>query len=92
MKQNLLTEALQTSAGKKQAQPAGAKPRKAANQKAEETPRGGRGNKVQVAGWFTPEVGRDLKIIAAEQNSTVQAMIEEGLRAVFKKHGKAWPD
>jgi len=92
MKQDLLTSALQTSATKKQAQPAGAKPRKSSVKKAEEAPRGGRGNKVQVAGWFAPEVGRTLKFISVEQNTTNQALIEEGLRAVFKRYGKPWPE
>jgi hypothetical protein len=35
-----------------------------------------------------PEVQQMLKIVAAEQNKTQQALLAEGLNAVFLKYGK----
>jgi hypothetical protein len=35
-----------------------------------------------------PEVAHQLRILAAEQNKTQQALLAEGLNAVFLKYGK----
>jgi tRNA G26 N,N-dimethylase Trm1 len=35
-----------------------------------------------------PEVAQMLRVLAAEQNKTQQALLAEGLNAVFTKYGK----
>jgi hypothetical protein len=35
-----------------------------------------------------PEVAQQLRIVAAEQNKTQQALLAEGLNTVFVKYGK----
>jgi hypothetical protein len=42
-----------------------------------------------VAGHFDPKVARQLRIIAAEEDTTVQALLEEALDLLFIKKGKA---
>ena len=42
-----------------------------------------------VAGHFDPKVARQLRIIAAEEDTTVQALLEEALDLLFVKNGKA---
>lgn len=41
-----------------------------------------------VAGHFTVAVQRCLRMIAAEEGTTVQALLAEGLNTVFAKRGK----
>lgn len=41
-----------------------------------------------VGGFFSPEVHRQLKILAAESGSTQQALLTEALDMLFAKHGK----
>jgi hypothetical protein len=48
----------------------------------------GRVGRRQVAAFFAPEVGRALKVLAAERDSTVQALMAEALNDLFRKHGK----
>jgi tRNA G26 N,N-dimethylase Trm1 len=36
-----------------------------------------------------PEVAQQLRIVAAEQNKTQQALLAEGLNALFVKYGKS---
>jgi hypothetical protein len=43
---------------------------------------------VLVGGHFAPEVQTALKIIAAEERTTVQALLAEGINAVFAKRRK----
>jgi hypothetical protein len=43
---------------------------------------------VLIAGHFAPEVQTALKIAAAEQRTTVQALLAEGINAVFARLGK----
>ena len=47
-----------------------------------------RSDKRQVAGFFSPECAKQLRMLAAEQDTTVQELIRQGLNAVFHKHGK----
>lgn len=47
-----------------------------------------RAGRVLVAGHFEPEVQIALKVIAAENRTTVQALLAEGINCVFAKHGK----
>jgi hypothetical protein len=37
---------------------------------------------------FAPEVGRAMKLLAAEHDSTVQALMREALNDLFVKYGK----
>jgi hypothetical protein len=43
---------------------------------------------VLVGGHFAPEVQTALKIIAAEERTTVQALLAEGINTVFAKRHK----
>jgi len=86
-------DALATSAPRRNPPPATTKTRKtttAAESKATSGRQANRIGKIQVGGYFAPENSRTLKLIALEQSSTVQDLIEEGLRAVFKRYGKEW--
>lgn len=42
-----------------------------------------------VAGHFDPRIARQLRMIAAEEDTTVQALLEEALNLLFVKKGKA---
>lgn len=44
--------------------------------------------KTMIAGYFTPQMARAVKMLAVERDTTVQALIGEGLDAVLHKHGK----
>jgi hypothetical protein len=48
-----------------------------------------RQDKRQIAGFFSPECAKQLRMLAAEQDTTVQELLKEGLNLVFHKHGKA---
>ena len=41
-----------------------------------------------VAGHFEPAVARQLKLLAAEEDTTVQALLEEALDLLFVKKGR----
>ena len=47
-----------------------------------------REGRVLVGGHFAPEVQTALKIIAAEERTTVQALLAEGINTVFAKRRK----
>ena len=47
-----------------------------------------RQGKKAISGFFEPEVARQLKVMAAEQDKTVQALLGEGLNLLFEKYGK----
>ena len=42
-----------------------------------------------IAGHFAPKVARQLRVIAAEEDTTVQALLEEALDLLFVKKGRA---
>jgi hypothetical protein len=42
-----------------------------------------------ISGHFAHEVSRQLKMIAVEEDSTVQALLREALNDLFIKRGKA---
>ena len=42
----------------------------------------------QIAGWFAPEVARQLHMIAVEEDTTLQAIMAEAFNDVFAKRGK----
>lgn len=41
-----------------------------------------------IAGHFDPKVAKQLKLLAAEEETTVQALLEEALDLLFVKKGK----
>jgi len=43
---------------------------------------------VLIGGHFSPEVAKQLKILAAEEETTNQALLEEALNLLFIKKGK----
>jgi hypothetical protein len=47
-----------------------------------------REGRVLIGGHFAPEVQTALKIIAAQERTTVQALLAEGINTVFAKRGK----
>jgi hypothetical protein len=47
-----------------------------------------RDGKTMVAGYFSPQMARSVKILAVERDTTVQALIGEGLDMVLHKYGK----
>jgi hypothetical protein len=49
---------------------------------------GSRSGRVLVGGHFASEVQRALRITAAEEGTTVQALLAEGINTVFAKRGK----
>lgn len=48
----------------------------------------GRANTVLIGGHFPPEVSKQLRILAAEEGTTNQALLEEALDLLFMKKGK----
>ncbi len=47
-----------------------------------------RQDKRQIAGFFSPECAKQLRMLAAEQDTTVQELMREGLNLMFSAHGK----
>lgn len=47
-----------------------------------------RANTVLIGGHFAPEVKQALRMLAAEENTTSQALIGEALNMLFVKKGK----
>jgi len=47
-----------------------------------------RSGRVLIGGHFGPEVQTALKIIAAEERTTMQALLAEGINMVFAKRRK----
>jgi len=47
-----------------------------------------RADTVLIGGHFAPSVAKQLKIIAAEDETTNQALIEEALNLLFVKKGR----
>ncbi len=47
-----------------------------------------RSDKRQIAGFFSPECAKQLRMLAAEQDTTVQELIRDGLNLMFQKHSK----
>ena len=50
--------------------------------------RPGREGKSNVTGYFDPVVKRQLRLLAAERDTTIQALLGEALNDLFTKHGK----
>lgn len=47
-----------------------------------------RRGKKALTGYFHPEVLKQLKVMAASGDTTVQALLTEALNDLFKKYGK----
>jgi hypothetical protein len=47
-----------------------------------------REGKTMVAGYFSPDFARAVKMLAVERGVSVQALIGEGLDALLHQHGK----
>lgn len=50
--------------------------------------RPGRAQKSNVTGYFPPAVKKQLRILAAEGETTIQALLAEALNDLFAKYGK----
>lgn len=50
--------------------------------------RPGRSTKTNVTGYFSPSVKRQLRLMGAEQDRTIQDLLAEALNALFAAHGK----
>lgn len=48
-----------------------------------------REDKKLIAGHFDPKVAKQLKLLAVEDDTTVQALLEEALDLLFAKKGRA---
>lgn len=57
---------------------------------AEDNPhfRPGRANKSNVTGYFPGEVKKQLRLLAAERETTIQRLLAEALNDLFAKNGK----
>jgi len=49
----------------------------------------GRADTKLIGGHFAPEVSTQLRIIAAEEGTTIQSLLAEALDDLFTKKGKA---
>jgi len=58
------------------------------NQNASEKVPPSRRGKRHISGYFAPEVLRQVKIIGAEEDKTVNAVLADALNALFLKKGK----
>lgn len=56
--------------------------------KAEKFYRPSREGQRLIAGHFAPKVAKQLKLLAAEEDTTVQALLEEALNLLFVKKGQ----
>ena len=53
----------------------------------DKTPASRRGKK-NISGYFAPEVHRQLRIIAAEEDKNLQEVLSDALNVFFKNRGK----
>jgi hypothetical protein len=60
------------------------------SQQAEDNPhyRPGRAHKSNVTGYFPPEVKKQLRLLAAERDTTIQRLLAEALNGLFAANGK----
>ena len=89
---NALQAVLDRQAHETNAEPAATKPERAgeAAPPASEPKfsRPSRTGRKLVAGHFDPKVAKQLKLLAAEEETTIQALLEEALDLLFVKKGK----
>lgn len=48
-----------------------------------------RAGKRVLSGYFAPEVAKQMHLLSVERDTTVQALLEEALNDLFRKHGKS---
>ena len=84
LRRAILDQAGRGSAGKG---PARESPPEDAAANAPRTTQPGRVGKVSVAGYFAPEVRRQLRRLAADADTTIQALLAEALNDLFAKRG-----
>lgn len=53
------------------------------------SPRPSREGKRLIAGHFDPKVAKQLRLLAAEEDTSIQALLEEALDLLFVKKGKS---
>ncbi|MGE4371841.1 MAG: ribbon-helix-helix domain-containing protein [Xanthobacter sp.] len=56
---------------------------------AEKPKRTSRSGTRLIGGHFPPEIARQLRMLAAEEDTTVQALLEEAIGLLFVKKGRA---
>ncbi len=95
MSRNSLQAVLERQAVIAPPAPAPAKPRRPRKQVADhgEAPperfsRPSRDGRKLIAGHFDPKVAKQLKLLAVEDDTTVQALLEEALDLLFVKKGR----
>lgn len=67
------------------------RPRRASKRKEpapEKFSRPSREGRRLIAGHFDPKVARQLKLLAAEEDTTIQALLEQALDLLFVKKGQ----
>ncbi len=47
-----------------------------------------RDGRVLIGGFFSPEVQTALKVLAAQERTTLQALLTEGINTVFAQRGQ----
>lgn len=91
-KPNPLSQGLSQQAQARQAPPTVALvPAAAADPKPPHAPKAlppSRAGRVLIGGHFAPEVQTELKVLAAQERTTVQQLVAEGLNAVFARRHK----
>ncbi len=50
--------------------------------------RPGRASKTNVTGYFPPAVKKQLRMMAAERDTTIQGLLAEAMNDLFAKYGK----
>ena len=50
-----------------------------------------REGKVVISAFFDPAISREIKVIAAVESTTVQALLTEALQLLFAKRRQPWP-
>ena len=77
MKNNQFAAALKSRSPAPQPQPAARSPSASKSS----------GKRKHVGGYFAPDVAKQLRLLASEEETTVQALLAEALRLLFKKRG-----
>ena len=82
-----LRQAILDQAGRGAADKRSAAPEEDASGRATPRARPGRAGKVSITGYFAPAVRRQLKRLAVDADTTVQALLGEALNDLFAKRG-----
>ena len=63
-------------------------PKKSIEKKVTEVPSARAGSK-QISGHFSPEASKQMKLLALQNDTTVQELMREALNDLFVKYGKS---